>query len=346
MINIDEDVKIPDDENTNPVKKKVVDSPAKSLLFALKFIKLCQKKSGTTQQQYCSIGGNWAVASNDILTIGVKIEEDLIACPQTTQFEDALKKVGEELAITQLSENSICVTSGAFKAIIPCVALNQLSLNAPDIKAGNITDSIKDAFKVVGPLATQGASTAAFSSVLLQANSAVATNGHILVEYWHGIDLPPDMLIPKEAVTAILKCGKSLTGFGYSGPSATFWFEDDSFIKTQLYNEHFVNYEHALQCDNSDLHEIPNEFFKAISVIKAFTRNGIVYLEEGQLSSNELETEATTYKIEGLPKGISFNCKYLLMIKSSFKKVNFDIKENKAFFFGDNVRGLLMGIEK
>ena len=64
------------------------------------------------------------------------------------------------------------------------------------------------------------------------------------------------------------------------------------------------------------------------------------------LASNEQETEASTYKIEGLPEGMGFNAKYLLMVEPSFKNVHFDESSNKAFFFGENVRGVLMGIDR
>ena len=70
-----------------------------------------------------------------------------------------------------------------------------------------IDDRIKAAFEAVLPLATDGAQHAHLAAVLLQSGSAVATNGHVLAEYWHGIDLPP-MLIPKASAVAILKAGK------------------------------------------------------------------------------------------------------------------------------------------
>ena len=359
MAQIGKDVPLPSDEEVKetkvePPKKKHrarhkkadTANPAKGLLAALKFLKPCQKKTGTVQQQFCCITGNWAAASNDVLTIGVKVEEDLSACPQTTQFEEALKKIGEDVSIAQLSELTLSVVSGAFKALVPCVSFDQLSISGPDERCAFIDDRIKDAFATLAPLATEGAPNAAYASVLLQAGSAVATNGHVLAECWHGIDLPPGLLVPKAAVAAIVKAGKPLTGFGYSGPSATFWFDDDSFIKTQLYGERFPNYQPLLECENMNPWPVPDEFYKAVRSIEAFTRNGVVYFEDGKIASNELENEASTYIIEGLPEGMGFNAKYLLMVEKVFEKVHFEEQANKAFFFGENKRGVIMGIER
>lgn len=359
MTELDDNIPLPSDEvaeekakveqpkkkHRGRKKKEETFNPAKSLLQALKFLKYCQKKNGTVQQQYCKISGNWAAASNEVLTIGVKIEEDLSACPQTTQLENALKKVSEDLSITQLSEFSLSITSGLFKAVIPCVSFDQLEITPPDERIADIDDRIKEAFKVLAPIATEGAPNAAYASVLLQSGSAVATNGHMLAEYWHGIDLPPNMLVPKAAVVAIMKCGKKLEGFGYSGPSATFWFEDGSFIKTQLFGEQYPNYQLHLEAENINSWPMPVEFFKAVRAIEAFTRNGIVYFEQGKLASNEIDDEASTYIIEGLPEGMGFNCKYLLMVEGVFEKAHFIREDNKVLFFGDNTRGVIMGLE-
>lgn len=72
--------------------------------------------------------------------------------------------------------------------------------------------------------------------------------------------------------------------------------------------------------------------FTAVRSIEAFTRNGVVYFENGKIASNELENEASTYIIEGLPEGMAFNAKYLLMVEKAFQNVDFDETANKAFF--------------
>lgn len=325
-------------------KKTEEPSPADSLIAGLKFIKPAQKAVGTIQQQYSAISGHWIAASNGILTIGAKIEDDLTACPHSTQLLDALLKCGHELSITQLSETALSVKSDKFKAVIPCVTFAEVGLTGPDEQIAVIDDRVKAAFDCVMCLATDGAPNAVHAAVLLQAGSAVATNGHALLEYWHGVDLPPGLLVPKASAVAIVKAGKPLTGFGYSGTSATFWFADGSFMKTQLYGERYPHYE-VLFAKETNPWPLPELFFKAVHAVESFSKDGIVYFDEGVISSREVQDEAATYIVEGLPDNMGFQAKYLTMLEHAMKTAHFDKESSKVYIFGDSVRGILMGVD-
>lgn len=350
MTQIDDNVSMPPEP---PKKKsrarKAAASPAKklnpaaSLLAALKFVALAQKKAGPVHVQFSHIAHHWAAAFDGVMTVGQPIEEDLAACPHTLQFIDALSKVEDELSITQLTQSAIAVSSGAFRALVPCVDFVEVGIAPPDANVYPIDDRIKTALGSVMALAIEGSPNASFASVLLEANNAVATNGHVLLNYWHGINLP-SMMIPKASAAAIAKCSKTLVGFGYSGPSATFWFEDGSFIKTQLFNEKFPNYELVLAMNGANAWHVPDEFFKAVRAIESFSDSGNVYFDDGAIMSNNYG-EASTYKVEGLPERMGFNAKYLLLVEDAFKKAHFDPASKKVIFFGENIRGAIMGLD-
>lgn len=326
-----------------PSKKKA--NPASSLIAALKFISPAQKKAGQTSVQFCSISNKWVAASDGILTIACPIDEDLSACPNTLLFIEALSKATDELSITQLSLNTLVVSSGAFRALVPCVGFEEVPITAPDEKCAVIDDKIKDAFSSVAGILTEGSPIATYAAVLLQANSAVATNGAAILEYWHGIDLPPGMMIPKASALAILKAPKNLIGFGFSQSSATFYYEDGSFIKTQLFGERYPNYQNVITCENVNPVPVQAEFFDALRAIEAFSPNGHVFFENGAMLSAMRQEEASSYQVEGLTGEMGFAVKLLLSVEHAFKSVHFDVEDNKAFFFGDNVRGAVMGVE-
>lgn len=326
--------------------KKKISEAATPLINALKFIAPTQKKAGTVQQQHCIILNHWVIATNGILTAACPVQDDLKACPHSTLLFDALKECGEELVISQLSNVTLSVKSGEFKALIPCATMEELysAALAPDAVCATIDNRIKQAFEAVGGLATDGATAAHYAAILLQGGSAAATNGAGLIEYWHGIDLPPGLLIPKASAVAIIKTDKVLTGFGFSASSATFHFEDGSFYKTQLFNDRFPAYQNLFPL-SVDPWPLPPEFWKAVEAIALFSQEGKLYFEDGFIRSHEQEAQASTYKIDGLPDEMGFNAKHLMRVKHAMQTAAFDNVKSEVVFFGENMRGLLKGLD-
>lgn len=324
-------------------KKKADRNPAEGLIAALKFIIPAQKKKGTIQQQHCFIGNGWLVASNETLTIATKIEEDLSACPQTHAFLEVLSNCSEELQITQLSESAISVKSGPFQAQIPCVTSSSLILSGPDSGTESCGQELKTAICSLNSIA-EAAGEPYECGVMVNDYSAVCTNGSVIAEYWHGMQHKLNCVIPKQAIVALSKTDKNLVFYGTSLDSFTFCFEDGSFIKTKTIKEPFPPYGHLFEKQVNPW-PIQEDFFKALKAVESFAKDGIVYFVEGGIAS-DLTNESSFYKIEGLPKDSSFLIKHLLSVEHLVKSIYFDPEENKAFFFGDNVRGIIYGMEK
>lgn len=314
------------------------------LIESLKFISVVQKKSGTVEQQFCAMTNHWLIANNGIVMAGTRIEENLFACPHTYQLLEALTKSGQEMNIAQLNQNTLSVKSEKFNALIPCVAFESLNLPQPDPKQVQVNNRIKEALGAVAPLATDGAEKAHNAAVLLKSGTTAATNNQGILECFHGFDLfGKEFMVPKAAAVAVAECEKELVALGCSQSSLTFHFADDSFIRTQLFAESFPNFEHLFNVQ-TNCWPLPDEFFKAIKVVKSFSPNGFVYFDNGVVKSKEIETEATTYRLEGLPDEMIFNAKLLLLVQHAMAKVDFDKGRNNVIFFGNNIRGILAAV--
>jgi len=324
-------------------KKEDKPTPAKGLLDALAFIKPCQKKKGTLEQTHCLIQANWMVASDGIMTIATPVQEDLTACPQSSLLEEALKKSKGELSITQLSDEALSVSSGSLKITVPCEPTSALNISGPDPQRGVADFRLKEALKDLAPIATEGAADAINACVLIDGVNAVATNNHLILEIEHGVNLPNNILVPKAACAAVGKCKKLLTGFGFSGSSCTFWFEDGSFIKTQLFDSKYPNYQIHLENEDALFAPIPESFFEAIAAVKDHSTTSVVYVKDSGIWSDNLES---SYQVEGLIGDMGINFKYLTLVKSSIENICFDSEQNKLFFFDHDRRGMIMGVEK
>lgn len=322
-------------------KKSKMNEAAASLVDALKFVAPTQKKSGGIQETHVVMFNNMLIGSNGILTIGYPIEEDLNACPNSELLLAALNKCGETFSITKSDETSIVINSDQFQATIPCVDINEMSLSHPDQNIAEIGNTIKDGFKQIMFLATKGSKHVLTASIMLRPNSMVATNNIVILEYWHGYDLPPNILVPKECATSVAKCKRDLTGFGFSGATATFWFDDKSFVKCKLFEEEYPNIDAIL---NKTLNPFPpvDDFFKAIKAVDAASRTGkVIFTETGVQSHNEIN-EGSKYEIEGLPVGKVYDSKNLIKCEPFCDRIDFTSYNGQAFFFGENIRGAIV----
>lgn len=325
-------------------KKIVAVNPAQSFLDAVTFVSNAQKKTGEPNHTHCAISGGYVCASNGELTIAAKVDENLTIAPNTFKLIAALKQVVNDVAITKLSETSLAITSGDFKAVIPCYETSEIfGMSPPDEPRATVTNDIVASLNDVMVLANDTASEPLYAGILIQKNTIVATNGAIIFESWHGIDLPPGMLIPKSAAKAVVKSKKNLTKLGFSESSLTFWFDDDSFIKTQLYKFNYPQYEQVLTT-TKEYEEIPDMFFNALKTIAPFVEGNKVVFKNGMIVTDYREENASTYKIDSLPEGVTFNHKFLMLLKPVATNFTFDENPAKLYFYGPKTRGAIMGM--
>jgi len=324
--------------------KKVKQSDS-SLIQALEFISHAQREIGTEFQTHCTISNKTITGSDGIITAGTFIEEDLECCPHTHKLLSALTRCNT-LSMTLMENTRLSLKSGKFSAIIPCLPDASASY-VPDPPCAQISDVLRDAFGAIHHLVEEKSEKVVTASILLEKNRAVATNGFVMLAYWHGIDLPP-IALPKAFTQAICAIKKKITGFGFSGSSCTFWFEDSSWIKTQLFAEPWPDIDRILGTTQQlidQMTDIPPKFYESLRTIEDFAVNGkekgfVTFIKNGIKVGND-DTSAT-FDIKGLPEGYSFRIKYLKMIEHCIAKIAFHQKQ--AYFYSGNICGTIMGM--
>lgn len=329
-----------------PRKKKADEAPSSStaaFIAALKFIAIAQRDIGTPFQVHSVLFNKWAVAFDGVLALGHPIEEDLSACPHTLRLIDALAKCGEALSVAQLDTGRLSVKSGGFRAFVPCASFDVMTEVRPDPPIAVIDDRLKLAFEAVAGLASDNAQHVVTASILLRSGSAVATDRSLAIEYWHGIDLPPGLVLPKAAVAAVCKIGKPLAKFGFSNTTVTFWFEDGSWLRTQLYSEPWPDIDRVLNVPSKPW-PVPPDLAKALEAVAPFSEDGIVRFDTNILRSHDADGMGASYEVTGLPKGPKFNAKRLKIALQHTTNIDFGASNGIAYFFGDNVRGALTGV--
>lgn len=320
--------------------KQSAEKTKPTLLEALRFIKLAQLDTGAPVNRHCVLFGQWAYGFDGILSAGHPIEEDLAVAPLTVKLIQALERVDGQMAMVALP-SGLSVKAGRFRAVVPCFPLVDMPDIRPDAPMTSIDDRLRAGFAAVGPLATEGAQHVTTAAIRLGPGTVVATNRNMLIEYWHGIDLPV-LLLPKQAIKAIEAIKTPLAQFGFSAGSATFYFVDGSWIKTQLYNEQYPSFDRVLN-KPSDQWPITPGLFEALHKLKPFIgeQKGVMFSKNLLHTARNKDVEGSCYEVAGLPDGRQFNLEYLLLMENIVKTVDYGKDTEPLLFMGDNVRGAI-----
>lgn len=318
------------------------EKPPNTLLEALKFIGVAQRAIGAVESTHCMLFGGWAMATNSILSTAHALTEDIKACPHTLTLIEALEQAPGPVNLTLLDASRLSVRSGDFMAVVPCVERTALTVPHPDAAVALCDDRLRAALSSVGTLAVEGAEKVVNASVQMRNGSIIASNGIVILEAWHGIEMPALQIIPKSFITAIQKTKKAISRFGHSQTSFTVWFDDGSWLKTQLYpgTTELPDLNKFLNVPTNPV-PVPKSLFEMVKRLEPFSEDGQVYFTADGLRV----VNGMTYAMDickGIPIGISFNIKNLLLIAEYAKTIHFNASHGISIFFGESVRGAIV----
>lgn len=318
------------------------------LLRAVEFVALAQRKTGDVRQTYCMLNQGQIVAFDGVLAASCKIQEPLQCMPHTGKLLAALSQCGQSFSITQIAADQLRVQSGDFQALVPCLTdWSTMQWAWPDALAATINDNLKAALKIVLPLVNEKAPRIEMASVLVQDQSLLATNGAVVVEALHGINLPPNIILPKAAVSAISKAVKVLTGIGFGQGTATFYFDDGSWMRTQLFLDTWPVVTHIFGTADHLLpynpQHVPPGLFESITKVAPFSEDGKAYCGPNGVSSHSkyklnVNSSTTTFDNVAMAESrvyVISNMKYLAKLGVKAEQTYDDkARPNTTFFFG------------
>lgn len=312
------------------------------LLEAIRFISLAQRKEGESYKVHCKLAHNQATAFDGVIACGHKIDESLDAQPHTETLLKALSKSTEGLSITHVN-NQLSIVSGKLKVNVPCDPTPLIAVK-PDPVAGKVDGRLMTALAIVADLPEETEERLVCRSVLMQSGSVVGCRrGHVIIEAWHGIDMPMGLCVPIRAVKAILDSKKELQSFGFSDSSITFYFTDGAWIRTQLDEGKYPEYGRMLNV-SAGYENIPNGFFEAVKDAAIFSDDGRIRLNDGSISSHSLLANGAEIQCDGIRGTTTFNVGYISFAKELATKADF-YHDRGCFFIGEkdgvSVRGAI-----
>ena len=309
-----------------------------SLLVALDFISCAQRPNGHDTQRHCMLSMHTAVAFDGLIAAGIRIVEELHCAPNTARLIAALENCSPGYSISHVAYDRLLVQSGDFQAYVPLCDPSTMQWAKPDVKQVVADDKIKAALKAVSAVVSDKAQLLQDGAILLQANTCVGTNGSVVLEAFHGWDLPPGILLPIGCVKALMKTQKPIVGIGYGNDTVTFWYEDESWIRTQRY---IGEYPDAVSLLNASGDKIPFPIglFTAVKQLAPFSEDGQVYCWNGKASSHPFTKQdslnaSLTLDVSGINDSRVYSISSIKLIEKFVQRYDDQTINKRTFFSG------------
>lgn len=344
--------------------RKSVNETASQLLEALKFTSVGYKATGDVMATHTMMMGGWCVSYDGVIEAGMPIAlADFDAFPDTKLLADALNNVGKEIEITSLDEG-VYIKSGDFEVTIPSGDRNLITAVPPDQNLWPLNNDFKIAVVMAGKIVKDTAEKFRDATIWQNNWSMVATNGVCLVEVLHKNNVPPGVVFPKAFANALNKTEKNIVGFGYTeGVSFTVWYEDGSFIRTNLYNEPYpIGYDKVTELMSAEMFlPFPTGMVEGIAAVAPFGtahradgknvvafRGGYVVADPFFTSSGLLEWNANK-AVKALPDSPRFDAQWFNLYSGDTTDIGFatDVQGSAAgrvVLRGDLCRVAIAGV--
>lgn len=313
---------------------------------SLNFIAKCQKDIGIPAHTHCIIYQGYIVATNGILTYGMQSPLHLTCNPHTQTLAAAINNVAMDSShFVLLDSSTLLLRNGRKRIKIPCIAIEQLYAVAPDAAQFMLPELFISRLSDISIVLKDNAELVLQSAILLMEGFAYAGDRYIFVQYNHGMYLPK-MIIPKQFISAVIKANKKPLYFGYSENSFTVYFEDNSWIKTNLYqnNEYPDISQIAEQLSKAtEMDNCPKDFAEKIDFLLKFSENGTVMLEDSVMSTPD-KIKGASYEFEGLRGKGKFKLNNLQAVAKLSTHINLVGDEKAVYFMGENIKGIIARI--
>lgn len=315
------------------------------MLDALRFVQgAVAKKDFVAALTHFRIKDRTIVGANGNMTLSSPIDLDLDIMPKAGPFIKALQTCQETISLHLTAGGRLSVRSGRFKALIDCIPEG-----FPDITPRGefieLPDGILPALKALSNFIAEDASRPWARGILLRGSSAYATNNVVLMEYWLKAPFPVPLNIPRSAVVELLRIGAEPQRLQVCQDSVTFHYEGGQWLNTLLYSTEWPDLGRVFNAQ-SNAEPIPDGLWEALEDLRPFTnKSNQVYLAPGKVSTGPDGDDASaTSEVPGITTAGVFNLDYLLKLKGVAKKIDFTTYPKPCLFFGENVRGAIIGM--
>lgn len=318
------------------------------LFNAIEFCSLANNSSpDLAYTEHCCLSAETGTVymSDGIVSCGCICPLEITANPHVNKLFSALKRMKHGHSLTLLDNKHLTIKSGRLKAVIPTIEYVADKLYPDRVIHSENIDAFLWALKTASIVTKDKADRLIHASVLGYQNSCYGTDNILLIECWHGLNLQQELTVPKTFITAIDKIKKKPTGLGYSDKSLTIWFEDNSWMRTQMYDNcwplNSINNIFKLKADYSPIPEGLQEGLD--SLIPFLENDNSIILSNNMIYVKSLENIRSTYELDNLNvNDLKVNCKLMKLVAEHATEWDTQSQADRyVMFVGKSLRGML-----
>lgn len=279
---------------------------------------------------------------NGVLALSSPIALDLDVTPNAIQLVKAVRNCTEAISLSMTAAGRLAIKSGRFKAYIDCLpgGFPAISLSGKKI---DLPTPIIPALKVLQPCVAEDASRQWARGVLFRGQSMFATNNVVLVERFLGVEWPLDMNLPLEAINELLRIGEEPEYLLAEENAVTFCYSGERWLRTQLYANQWPDVARILDPE-SNPRPLPFKAEDLTALFPFLDDSGRLYVLDGVLATSLEDGAGARMEVVGLEQGGVYNAFMMQLAMERASSFDFSLYPKPCLFFGDKLRGALMGM--
>ncbi len=317
------------------------------MLEELKFVQgAVAKKDLVPSMTHFRIENGTVRSYNGTLALSSPIALDINCTPNAVELVRAISQCDQTVTLNMETNGKLHIVSGRFSAYIDCID-GETQHVEPSGEVVNFDGvALLKAIETLMPFVGDDASRPWTNGILFRDHSAFATNNVCLVEYWLGVRSPVVINIPRAALKEMLRIGEPPTYAQMDQNSLTLHYSDGRWIRSQLLVVNWPDMRNILdkECKPQPL---DRTLFEAIEKIESFTdAAGRVYLQNGYARTHH-ENDGrvgASYAVENLTIEGLYQVKMLSLLNGVATHGDFSRYPEPALFFGNNLRGAIIGM--
>ena len=315
------------------------------MLAELKFVQGAVAKKGLVQSlTHFRIENGTVRSFNGTLALCSPINLDIDCTPKAEPFFKAIQNCKDTVTMSMTPAGRLSIKSGSFKAFIETIE-EETPHVVPEGELFDIDgDALLKALKIIDSFIGDDASRPWSNGVLLKGQSAFATNNVSIIEYWIGSTFPIICNVPKAAIREMLRIGEPPLQAQVNDHSISFLYSDGRWIRTSLLDIQWPDVSKLLDAP-ANATAIDERIYEGLDTLKPFTdKMERVYIQDGVMSTTLVEGEGASFEIPDFPYEGVYQLRILNLLKGVATSIDFTLYPKPCIFYGDRLRGAIIGM--